>query len=98
MAVKISSGYEETLSQIKHYLTAVRGGAFQEEITVGEAECYGKRRCYYNRCADKSVLADKVVVVIEDVGRKMKPSATVIPFHTDCLEKLLKDKYLDSLN
>ena len=49
MAVKISSRYEETLSQIKHYLNAVRGGAFQEEIMVGEAECYGKRRCYYDK-------------------------------------------------
>lgn len=98
MAVKIGSGYEATLSQIKHYLNAVRGGAFQEEIAVGEAECCGKRRCYYNHCTDNSVLADKVVVIIKDVGRQMKPSATVIPFHSECLEKLLNDEAIPSLN
>jgi len=89
-------GYYLYLEKIKHYLNAVRRRGFQEEVSIEVINFEG--RCKYDKCKRKNELTDKGVLMTRFVGREMKPEEEISPFHSDCLESLLKDKRSKGMN
>ena len=108
MAVKIGSKYLEQLATLAHLVRYERSGGFyedQEVIICPSAESilyieeelgmHIKRKCWYDKCPDKSVEADKNVQIRYDDGRHVQNYF----FHSGCLDALVADeRFPKSLN
>ena len=97
MAIEIGRRYFEVLMMIKNYLQYVNSGGMQELITIYEVR---RGTCFYDRCKRKDVRADTAVVrESEEVDERGKPKIKErYFFHKDCLDKLLNDFRVGSLN
>ncbi|MBI2451555.1 hypothetical protein HYV50_00585 [Candidatus Pacearchaeota archaeon] len=84
--------YLENLSVLANYIRYSRNGGWQEnpEVLVLETR---RRRCNYDLCPNKKKPSDALVRKIWDNGNFHEQS-----FHSSCIEMILKDQRLDSVN
>ena len=94
MTVKIGINYFAMLAEIKNYWANCQRNGFQEFTAHYRTN---RGRCCYDRCEHKITKAD--IVIMNELERKEKPYGVVIRhFHSSCLDNLLTDSRIQSLN
>jgi len=93
MSVVMGSRYLENLMRVGGLVRDFVSGRDQNGTEVVFVSI-GGRRCYYDRCFNKDMRTDSRIMIIDKRGDNAEGYA----FHSACVDSLVRDKRINSLN
>ncbi len=88
----IGSKYFSNLIRLGGLVRNLLNGGFQEDTRTLILNMKGGR-CYYNDCYNKKEKSDRRVLILNDSGRKEEYA-----FHGRCIDSMIKDERIPSMN